>query len=966
MRAAFASLLLIAIVAYVSGSPITVQRIQIKSPEGSILVPKYLLIEVLTDDLLHFEVSIQRDAPKQFLSKGIYTSQMVARKDYPGPSEFHDSSANGVRTISTKKVRLEIDERSLLITAFNIAHNPEYVLTTFTYDQLASDEWLALRFGKYWATDIYGLGEHYMEPYGSMNGNFAGLDFKLATNPYGNAMFSIVHDGAWKGMSELANFPIMYALGPKHENYAIFVDDVHAKEWFFDQDPFRVQMKSAELRWYLLAGQNLPELRSSYMDLVGRSPVPPKKAFGLWQSIFGYQNWGHVDHDVNSLVNPDNGHQRFPVDGVCFDIYWFGGGFYQNLPEDEARKSVMGNLQWDPRRFPEAPAHIRRLKEQGLGVLLIEESYVSVGSNGYEPMRSKGYLAKDCESCDATTLGTNGEDHWWGVGGMIDWSHEQGADYWFDCKHCPLIAGCQVDTAKCAGMLASSSSITARNGTQQPPAAAAALRGSAHTEAPQGELDVTGFWLDLGEPEMFHPWVYYKGYTTDEDREFHSHADIHNLFNLLWAQSLSRGFARNKLQKRPWMLARSGTSGINRFGTGMWSGDIYPDLRNMASSLSVQKHMSMVGIDYFGSDVGGFHRNLESDSDRATDYERYTQWLANSAWFDVPVRPHGWQPDGSIDIQTAPSKVGDIWSNVFNLRQRYALIPYFYSLAYRAWLYGEPVVPPMFFYYQNDLSIRDAGHQKLIGRDILVAASSTLYQRSRGVYLPEGRWYNYHTKKVIDSKGQWIPDVQQTLSVKFGEETKEVFILPVFIRAGALLPNMHVDTLTKNALGERWSARDEREKAEQEVASQLQDTLIVDAYVPASFTTNSFDVFEDDGESVAYQSQQYRRTTVTMSTDKDGVKFQIATTSGITADIKTRSCFLKVNFASSSTQPFHTVLVNGQSVVKVASVDDFYKAGASWVYASDSTVFIKTKQLALADSPTIELRFASAVTVADV
>ena len=61
--------------------------------------------------------------------------------------------------------------------------------------------------------------------------------------------------------------------------------------------------------------------------------------------------------------------------------------------------------------------------------------------------------------------------------------------------------------------------------------------------------------------------------------------------------------------------------------------------------------MSMNGIDYYGADVGGYHREYCGTGCDFTDL--YTQWfeprlegifdsnrLANAAWFDVPVRPH--------------------------------------------------------------------------------------------------------------------------------------------------------------------------------------------------------------------------------------------------------------------------------------------------------------------------------------
>jgi len=43
-------------------------------------------------------------------------------------------------------------------------------------------------------------------------------------------------------------------------------------------------MYGDQLRYYILAGPNLPDLRSDLMELTGRPPVPPRKAFGLWVS----------------------------------------------------------------------------------------------------------------------------------------------------------------------------------------------------------------------------------------------------------------------------------------------------------------------------------------------------------------------------------------------------------------------------------------------------------------------------------------------------------------------------------------------------------------------------------------------------------------------------------------------------------------------------------------------------------
>ena len=90
---------------------------------------------------------------------------------------------------------------------------------------------------------------------------------------------------------------------------------------------------------------------------------------------------------------------------------------------------------------------------------------------------------------------------------------------------------------------------------------------------------------------------------------------------------------------------------------------------SLATQLNVQMHMSFSGVDYFGSDVGGyFHAAPDGDPD-----ELYTVWFADSALLDVPLRPH---TENLCNCrETAPDRIGDAASNLDNLRLRYRLIP---------------------------------------------------------------------------------------------------------------------------------------------------------------------------------------------------------------------------------------------------------------------------------------------------
>ena len=146
-------------------------------------------------------------------------------------------------------------------------------------------------------------------------------------------------------------------------------------------------------------------------------------------------------------------------------------------------------------------------------------------------------------------------------------------------------------------------------------------------------------------------------------------------------ESIVRGYQRHAVTKRPFMLTRSGAAGIQRFGAAMWSGDIGSNLTALATQQNVQMHMSMSGIDYYGSDIGGFRREM-LDTDLK---ELYTQWFANGAWFDVPVRPHTdnlcncARDLAGLDRATWPATSPTCASATSSM-------PYYYSLAHRAYL----------------------------------------------------------------------------------------------------------------------------------------------------------------------------------------------------------------------------------------------------------------------------------------
>lgn len=730
---------------------------------------QYLMVEVLDDDLAHFEVGGGAG-----IDEIIWTTPMVAKTDYSGPSSINLPSNN---VIETPEMRLTIDAAALCITITDLMREPDLTLTTIC-PQASDGESAGFTFTQEGTTDIYGLGEMFQRR-GGTEGNWMGRRRRFL-NVYGNEMTSF--NGGKVGN---AQFPVMYALGAGTENYALFVDDVYQQFWEFTDNPFKLTTQNDVLRWYVMTGGDLPDLRRDYMELTGRPPVLPRQMFGLWVSEYGYENWEEVMRVLESMQAAN-----FPLDGMVLDLQWFGG-----------LDGRMGSLGWDEENFPDAAAFIADLRAKyGIGIMTIEESYVDERLPDYDALVTQGILVRECEEADCPPVHF---DSWWGRGGMVDWSNPDAAAWWHDERRQHLI-----------------------------------------------DAGVIGHWTDLGEPEDYDEGGWYFGFPAFER---HDHADVHNVYNFLWSESIWEGYQRNTIAQRPFILSRSGTSGSQRYGVAMWSGDIAANMPSLEAQMNVQMHMSLSGVDYFGSDVGGFYRQA-TDPVLGMD-GMYTLWLTNSALLDVPLRPHAFNLQNLYE--TAPSLIGDVDSNLANVRLRYELSPYLYTLAHQAYRVGEPVFAPMVYYFQDDPNVRTMGSQKMLGADVLVATVTGYSTDTIPVYLPAGGWFNYYTQEYIESAGEWVD-----APIYYDD----VLRAPIFVREGAVIPLMKVDDQTLNMLEQRRDGSDD-------------NTLIVNVYRGAA-AEGQFRLIEDDGETMAYQSGDVRETPIHFVQDEAGLTVVVEAAEG--------------------------------------------------------------------------------------
>ncbi|MCL2029517.1 MAG: DUF5110 domain-containing protein [Deltaproteobacteria bacterium] len=132
-------------------------------------------------------------------------------------------------------------------------------------------------------------------PFNHLSG--LGADFRLQTNIL-NLLGQTSLPGGPFGNARLANrafrpnqvqIPILYGLGEGLKCAALFVDETLPLQWNFKTTPWTVTAAGPlrpgdTLRFFVITGPDLPTVRSSFMNLTGRPPVPPRSLLGVWLS----------------------------------------------------------------------------------------------------------------------------------------------------------------------------------------------------------------------------------------------------------------------------------------------------------------------------------------------------------------------------------------------------------------------------------------------------------------------------------------------------------------------------------------------------------------------------------------------------------------------------------------------------------------------------------------------------------
>ena len=358
------------------------------------------------------------------------------------------------------------------------------------------------------------------------------------------------------------------------------------------------------------------------------------------------------------------------------------------------------------------------------------------------------------------------------------------------------------------------------------------------------------WWMDSTDPDFFNP--------RESDYEYPVYGGTwrsqRNAFPLETVRGIYQSQRKDDRGRRIFIMTRSSFAGQQHYGSNMWSGDVNSSWDMLRKQVPAGLSFSLTGNPNFNTDIGGFFCNSYNTMGAGSApknpqfQELYVRWMQYGLFCPV-FRSHG--ADAPREIWQFGQKGEPVYDAIEQqIRLRYRLIPYLYSIAWQVTSNNDSYLRPLFSDFAADKKVWNMTNEFMFGHSILAAPivdpqyteekiirtdamtgwdrQSSAENSTTGTidwtapksavkYLPKGAmWYDFWTNKAY--KGGQNVTLQTSLDR-----------VPIFVRAGSILP-----------LGPEM----------QYVGEKAWDNLELRVYPGADAT---FTLYEDEGDSYNYE-----------------------------------------------------------------------------------------------------------------
>ncbi|XP_055955058.1 maltase-glucoamylase isoform X1 [Patella vulgata] len=492
------------------------------------------------------------------------------------------------------------------------------------------------------------------------------------------------------------------------------------------------------LDFYIFMGPSPEQAVQQYIQAIGEPVMPPYWALGFHVCRFGYNDV----NDVEAVI------KRTRAAGLPYDAQWVDIEYKYEFVDFTLNKKLWGDL---PKVIEDLHGHNQKF------ILTIDPGSlanrkkikkVKLNSPGYNVYddgvlqdvfikneSNQIVLAKYWPGMAATPDFTNPKTQGWWLKNMEYLYNDENIKYdalWLDKNEVS-----PRDSMKCS-----------RNKWNNPPYVPD-VGGSSEDSI----LNKNTICMDLKQ----HWGRHY------DSRALYGHGQ-----SILTYNGLLHQFPR----KRPWVMTRSSFVGTGKYAT-KWMGDNRSTWADILWSVISIVEFSMFGFAMNGADICGFGY--------AAEYELCLRWHQLGAFYPFS-RNHNTKKKRPQDPASWDQRFVDIVKPV--LMTRYRLLPYLYTLMYKAHEEGHMVMKALLFEFPADRNTWSIDRQFLLGPALLISPALEPNQTVVEAYFPKARWYEYNQGSEI------IP------SARTHKLYTPLEVVNLHIRGGHVIPVQQPSTTT--------------------------------------------------------------------------------------------------------------------------------------------------------------------------
>ncbi|XP_065700522.1 sucrase-isomaltase, intestinal [Patagioenas fasciata] len=282
------------------------------------------------------------------------------------------------------------------------------------------------------------------------------------------------------------------------------------------------------------------------------------------------------------------------------------------------------------------------------------------------------------------------------------------------------------------------------------------------------QVPYDGIWIDMNEvsnfvqgsndgcatndlnyppftPSILDRLLFSKTLCMDAVQKWGKHYDVHSLYGYSMTIATKKVIEEVFPGKRSYLISRSTFAGSGKHA-GHWLGDNAATWDHIKWAIPGMLDFNLFGIPYIGADICGFVYD--------TTEELCRRWMQVGAFYPF-ARNHNAEGYIPQDPAVFGADSALVKTSKYYLNIRYTLLPYLYTLFYKAHTQGDTVVRPVLHEFYTDELTWSVDRQFLWGPGLLISPVLDPGVDEIQAYIPDAVWYEYETGAKLNVRKQW-------------------------------------------------------------------------------------------------------------------------------------------------------------------------------------------------------------------